>query len=112
MDGFYNIVSWFFLVSGGFLCLSGALGLLRFPDFYTRMHAASVTDSLASAMILIGLFIQADSWLIQMKLVFILLFLLLTSPTAAHALAKAALHAGLEPLLPKRDDTAVKTRSH
>lgn len=109
MDGIYDIISWFLLVFGGFLCISGAVGLLRFPDFYTRMHAASVTDSLATAMIFIGLFIQAESWLIQMKLVIILLFLLLTSPTAGHALAKAALHAGLEPWFSKRNDKTVKS---
>jgi len=92
--------SWVFLILGGFLCVSGAVGLLRFPDFYTRMHAASVTDTLATAFILTGLFLQTDAWLVQVKLVMILLFVLLTSPTAGHALAKAALHAGLKPLLP------------
>lgn len=101
MEGILNIVSWLLLVFGGFLCISGAVGLLRFPDFFTRMHAASVTDTLATAMILLGLFIQADSWLVQVKLVMVLLFVLLTSPTAGHALAKAALHGGLEPVLPK-----------
>jgi multicomponent Na+:H+ antiporter subunit G len=101
MEGILNIVSWFLLVFGGFLCISGAVGLMRFPDFFTRMHAASVTDTLATAMILLGLFIQADSWLVQVKLVMVLLFVLLTCPTAGHALAKAALHGGLEPLLPK-----------
>jgi len=101
MEGILNIVSWLLLVFGGFLCISGAVGLLRFPDFFTRMHAASVTDTLATAMILLGLFIQADSWLIQVKLVMVLLFVLLTSPTAGHALAKAALHGGLKPVLPR-----------
>jgi multicomponent Na+:H+ antiporter subunit G len=96
-------ISWLFLILGGFLCVSGALGLLRFPDFFTRMHAASVTDTLATALILIGLFLQTDAWLVQVKLVMILLFVLLTSPTASHALAKAALHAGLKPLLPSKE---------
>lgn len=95
--------SWLFLILGGFLCVSGAFGLLRFPDFYTRMHAASVTDTLATAFILTGLFLQTDAWLVQVKLVMILVFVLLTSPTAGHALAKAALHGGLQPLLPDRD---------
>jgi len=95
--------SWLLLTLGGFLCVSGALGLLRFPDFYTRMHAASVTDTLATGLILIGLFLQTDAWLVQVKLVMILLFVLLTSPTAGHALAKAALHGGLKPLLADRE---------
>tara|TARA_R100001377_G_scaffold79751_3_gene58198 strand:- start:3979 stop:4314 length:336 start_codon:yes stop_codon:yes gene_type:complete len=108
MEGILNIVSWFLLVFGGFLCISGAVGLLRFPDFFTRMHAASVTDTLATAMILIGLFIQAESWLVQVKLVMVLLFVLLTSPTAGHALVMAALHAGLEPVLPKQKQASVE----
>jgi multicomponent Na+:H+ antiporter subunit G len=110
MEAIFDTISWILLVFGGFLCISGALGLLRFPDFYTRMHAASVTDSLATAMILIGLFIQAESWLVQVKLVLVLLFVLLTSPTAGHALAKAALHAGLEPWFSKRNDAAPEPR--
>lgn len=102
MGEIVNILSWLLLVIGGFLCISGAVGMLRFPDFFTRMHAASVTDSLATAMILLGLFLQADTWIVQVKLVMVLLFVLLTSPTAGHALAKAALHAGLKPELAKR----------
>ena len=103
MEGFYNFVSWALLVFGGLLCISGAVGLLRFPDFFTRMHAASVTDTLAAVMIFLGLFIQAEAWLVQVKLVMVLLFLLLTSPTAGHALAMAALHAGLQPLIPAKN---------
>ena len=92
-------LSWVFLVLGGFLCISGSVGLLRFPDFYTRMHAASVTDTLATALIVLGLLLQTDSWMVQAKLVMVVVFVLLTSPTASHALAKAALHGGLQPKL-------------
>ena len=92
-------ISWAFLVLGGFLCISGSVGLLRFPDFFTRMHAASVTDTLATALIVFGLLLQTDAWMVQAKLVMVLVFVLLTSPTASHALAKAALHGGLKPLL-------------
>lgn len=111
MEGMLNIVSWLLLVCGGLLCVSGAVGLLRFPDFFTRMHAASVTDTLATAMILLGLFIQAETWIIQVKLVMVLLFVLLTSPTAGHALVKAALHGGLKPLLPKQNETTAEVGS-
>lgn len=93
-------LSWALLVLGGLLCISGSVGLLRFPDFYTRMHAASVTDTLATGMILVGLMLQAPSWIVLGKLFMILVFVLLTGPTAGHALAKAALHSGLKPLLP------------
>lgn len=98
-------LSWAFLVLGGFLCISGSIGLLRFPDFFTRMHAASVTDTLATALIVIGLMLQTDAWIVQGKLVMVLIFVLLTSPTASHALAKAALHGGLQPLLGKRQES-------
>lgn len=92
-----DIISWFCLLVGGFLCVSGAVGIFRFPDFFTRMHAASVTDSLGSGLIILGLVLQSSEWLVISKLIFILLFIFLTSPTSSHALAKAALHSGLRP---------------
>lgn len=102
MDFFLDGVSWVLLVIGGFMCFSGGVGIHRFPDFFSRMNAASVTDTLGSAMILIGLALQADLQLtVLVKLALILLFILLTTPTASHALAKAALHGGLRPMLGK-----------
>lgn len=95
-----DYLSWGLMLIGGFLCVSGAVGLLRFPDFFTRMHAASVTDTLAAGMIMAALMIQAPSWIVLAKLVMILIFILLTAPTSGHALAKAALHSGMKPLLP------------
>ncbi len=92
-------LSWALLVAGGGFCVIGAIGLVRMPDFYTRMHAASVIDTLGAGLILIGLMIQGGFTLISAKLVVILLLLLLTGPIAAHALARAALHRGLKPLL-------------
>lgn len=93
-----DIVSWIFIVLGAFLCFSGGVGLFRFPDFFTRLHAASVTDTLGSGLILVALVLQAGSeWLVIMKLLFILAFIFLTSPTSGHALAKAAIHAGQKP---------------
>lgn len=95
-----DIVSALCLALGGFLCISGGVGLFRFPDFFTRMHAASVTDTMGSGLVLIGLMLQAGlQWLVIAKLIFIMLFIFFTSPTASHALAKAALHAGLKPWL-------------
>lgn len=83
------------LALGCFFLLSGALGLLRFPDFYSRMHAAGVTDTLASFLILGGLMFMAGWSLALFKLGMILLFIFFTSPTAGHALAKAAQHGEL-----------------
>jgi len=95
MDIFLNITSSLFLLIGSFLCLSGGIGILRFPDFFTRMHAVGVSDTLASAMILIGLMLQVPDAIVIVKLVMILLMTLLISPTASHALAKAAIHNGI-----------------
>ena len=102
MDTLLNISSMLFLSIGSFLCISGGVGILRFPDFYTRMHAVGVTDTLAAAMILIGLMLQNPDGLTVIKLVIILLMTLLISPTASHALAKAAMRNNLKPTLDKK----------
>ena len=94
-----DIASWICLAIGGFLGVTGAIGLFRFPDFYTRLHAASITDTLCAEFIVLGLLLQADSAMTVFKLLLVLLIVLYTSPTAAHALAKAALHSGLKPVL-------------
>lgn len=94
-----DIGSWILLLSGAFFCLSGAVGLLRFPDFYTRMHAVGVTDTLGAGLVLAGLMLQAGDWIVLSKLFFVLLFTLITGPTATHALAKAAIRSKLEPIL-------------
>ena len=90
MDILMNVSSGLFLLIGSFLCLSGGLGILRFPDFYTRMHAVGVTDTLATAMILIGLILLNPDFLVDVKLMIILLMVIFISPTASHALANAA----------------------
>jgi multicomponent Na+:H+ antiporter subunit G len=74
----------------------GGIGLLRMPDFYTRSHAASLTDTMGATLILLGLGIHSGLNLVTVKLVLIFLFLYLTSPTATHALVKAAYSKGLE----------------
>ncbi len=90
-----DILSGVLLLAGVFFGFTGALGLFRFPDFFTRVHAASVTDSIASILILAGLLLQTQFDLNTAKLIFIMLFLMITSPTASHALAKSARHGGL-----------------
>jgi multicomponent Na+:H+ antiporter subunit G len=98
-----DVLSGVFLLLGSFLGITGAVGLFRFPDFFTRAHAAGVTDTLCAASFLFGLMLQAGLSLITVKLLFILLFILVTSPTATHALTKAALHSKLKPLLAKEE---------
>lgn len=94
-----DILSWVLLLTGGFLGITGAVGLFRFPDFFTRLHAASVTDTLCAGLIIFGLILQGASLVITIKLILILLFFAYTSPTASHSLAKAALHGNLKPQL-------------
>lgn len=98
MDFFLDIISGIFLVVGSFFCLTGAIGLLRFPEFFSRIHAASLTDTLGASLILIGLMLQAGLSLALPKLILILIFSLLAGTTASHAMAKAALKSGLNPL--------------
>ncbi len=93
-------LSWIFLAVGGFFCVAGGLGLVRMPDFYTRMHAASVTETLGAGFLLLGMIFVAGLSLVSVKLVIIGLLIFFTSPTATHALAKAAIHRGVEPLHP------------
>jgi len=92
-----DILSWLLLIGGGLFVLIGGIGILRLPEFYTRMHAAGLTDTLGTLLILTGLMFQGGISLATMKLAAILIFLLLTSPTAAYALANAALQSGLKP---------------
>jgi len=87
--------SWACLAAGGVFCVTGALGLVRMPDFYTRMHAASVIETLGAGLILLGLLLQAGLTLIAVKLLMIGLLIFFTSPTATHALAKAAYARGV-----------------
>jgi multicomponent Na+:H+ antiporter subunit G len=103
MSAAVDILSWILLLAGGLFCVVGAVGLLRMPDFYTRVHAASVTDTLGVGLILLGLMLQAGWTLVMAKLVIIGLLIFFTSPAATHALARAALGRGLEPLLEKGD---------
>lgn len=102
-----DISSWLLIVLGAFFVVSGAVGLIRMPDFFTRLHPGSLAESLGTPMILTGLMIQSGFTLVTLKIALLILFLLLTSPTASHALAKAALLSGLKPLGRQREDKDV-----
>ena len=94
-----NAVSWVCLVGGGFFCIVGAVGMVRMPDFYTRIHAASVIETLGAGLILFGLMLQAGLTLVAVKLLMVGVLIFFASPTATHALARAAMVRGLKPLL-------------
>ncbi len=101
-----DVLSWLCLLAGGAFCVIGGLGLLRMPDFYTRMHAASVTDTLGAGLLLLGMMLQSGASLVTVKLVMVGLLIFFASPTATHALAKAARARGLEPLLASGEETS------
>ena len=93
-----------FLALGGFFVLVGGIGVLRMPDLYTRMHAASVTETMGTLLIMIGLMILAGWTLPGFKLFAVLVFLLFTGPVAAYAVANTALIAGIAPRLDEDPD--------
>lgn len=92
-----DIASGLLLAGGSVFVLTGGIGALRLPDFYTRVHAAGLTDTLGTLLILAGVILQAGLSLATVKLLAIMAFLLLTAPTAAYALANAARLGGLAP---------------
>jgi multicomponent Na+:H+ antiporter subunit G len=97
IDNALDIVSWVLLALGGACVFIGGLGALRLPGFYCRIHAASLTDTMATLLIFPGMMLQAGLSLASLKLLAIMMFLLLTGPTATYALANAALVSGLKP---------------
>jgi multicomponent Na+:H+ antiporter subunit G len=94
-----DIISWLFIISGGFFGITGAVGLFRFYDFYTRIHAAGIIDTLSIGLIMLGLMLQSASALMILKLLLVLFIMAYTGPTAIHALAKTARREGLEPII-------------
>lgn len=97
MTAVLDALSWVLLCTGGAFVFVGGVGALRMPNFYTRLHASSLTDTPGTILVLAGVMLQAGLSLSVVKLAAILLFLLMTGPTAAYALANAALLAGLRP---------------
>jgi len=95
MNGALDVVTAALLVIGGLFCVVGGIGLHRFPDFYQRTHAASVTDTAGAGLMLLGLMFQGGVSMVTLKLILVLTFLLFTSPAIAHALVKAAHGHGL-----------------
>ncbi len=99
-----DILSWLFIGTGVFLGLTSALGLLRLPDLYTRVHAAGISDTYYTALILLGLALNSGFSLISVKLIFIILLLWFTSTISTHVLLKAAHQSKLLPKLQDEED--------
>ncbi len=94
-----EIASWGFILLGSFFTIVGAFGLVRMPEVFTRMHAASVTDTLGVGLLIVGMCLQAGFGLVSLKLGFLLALFFFTAPVVTHALAQACLHEGIKPLL-------------
>ncbi len=110
-----EILQWIgdlFLLVGGFLCITGGVGLLRFPDFFTRVHAGGVTETLSTPLLLVGLMLHMEWSLDTVKVLMIMIFVLITNPTATHSMAKAALHGGLRPIGKTPEQDPVQKPSH
>jgi multicomponent Na+:H+ antiporter subunit G len=92
-----NVISYSLFAIGSFFLVVAAIGIVRLPDFYTRMHAAGKSDTLGQSLILLGLIIHEGASFISIKIFFIILFIFIANPTATHAVAKAAFLSELAP---------------
>ena len=100
MSSFITLIAECGFLIGGMLCITGGIGLLRFPDFFSRVHAAGVTETLAAPLLMLAIVLhQGEVNQDSFKLLLITFFILATNPTASHAMTKAALHGGKHPLL-------------
>ena len=106
MEAVVDIATWACLLIGAAFSLIGSIGLLRFPDVFTRMHAASLIETMGAGLILLGLGLQAGLSLISAKLALIFIFLFFTNPTTTHALSRAIVHSGIKPYVKHKEGDA------
>ncbi|MFL2836157.1 MAG: monovalent cation/H(+) antiporter subunit G [Alphaproteobacteria bacterium] len=85
------------LITGSLFLLIGAIGLIRMPDVFTRMHAASIMETAGASLIIIGLIINTGFTIVSLKLIVIMLAIFYISSVATHALARACIHDNLKP---------------
>jgi multicomponent Na+:H+ antiporter subunit G len=100
-----DVISAMFLAAGAFFAVVGGIGIVRLPEFYSRMHSAGITDTLGAGFIIFGLVLQAGFSLIAFKLAVIMFFLTITSPSSCHALARSAMTRNLKPVLDHKSDS-------
>lgn len=93
-----------FIAAGLFFLIVGAIGLLRLPDFYTRLHATGKTDTFGAVLFMIGVVIINGLDLVGVKVLIVAGFILIGNPTATHAISRAALKAGLRPWSRRGED--------
>ena len=91
------IISILFVSLGIFFMLVGSIGIIRLPDFYSRTHSVSKSDTLGIIFVILGLVIYEGFTQSSLKLILIVLFIALSNPVGTHALARAAMKKGLSP---------------
>ena len=94
---FIDILVILFILAGFFFFFTATLGLIRLPDFYTRLHATGKGDTLAVLYMLIGLAIHNGFNLTSLKILLIAVFMFLAQPTSTHAISRAAFECHHEP---------------
>lgn len=99
------------LLLGGILTLTGAVGLLRLPDFFTRLHAASVTETLAAMLLIIGIMLDTGWTLDSAKLLLLILVMIAANPAITHALCRAAANGGTIPEMKTGDPLVCSTNT-
>ena len=99
-----ELLIWVCLLLGALLSVIGGIGLLRFPDFYSRLHAVSITDTLCTGLIFLALGMHLGWSFASVKLFLIYAFLFFTSPTASYSLGNGAFQSGLKPWTRESDD--------
>ena len=90
MSFLIEIFSWIFILLGSFLLLTGSLGLIRLPDFWSRLHGASISDTGGVLFLILGMMLHVTTIWVFFKLLAIAIFIFISSPTASHAIANAA----------------------
>ena len=106
-----SILTWALLLGGSFFAVVGGIGIVRLPEFFSRLHGGGITDTLGAGLIIAGLLFRGaellfqgelslgETSLVTAKLLMILFFLMVTSPTSCHALARSAMTQGFKPVL-------------
>ena len=102
LDVAITATSWLLITLGSVFVLIGGIGALRMPNLYLRIHSSSLTDSLGSILVLGGLMLASGISLETFKLFAILLFMVITGPTATYALGHAAMMSGMKPVADER----------
>lgn len=104
MDTVLEVASWILIAAGSFFIVVGALGLIRMPDVFSRMHAAGMIDTMGATLLFSGMALTAGLSLVTLKLLVLWLLFIFVSPVVGHALARAALYGGVRPYLKREDD--------